>query len=50
MVVPAAARVGAGETMDVAFTPPHPGRFTLEVSSSYGVTRVTRLGLIVELK
>jgi len=47
VVTPAAARLGAGETMDVAFTPLHPGQLTLEVTSLYGAPRVTRVGVIV---
>ena len=44
----AAVRFGGGETMDVAFTPPHPGSYALEVSSLYGTTRVTRVPVIAK--
>lgn len=47
VVVPATARIGAGETMDVAFTPSHTGQFTLEISAVFGITRVTRVKVIV---
>ena len=40
---PAAARFGAGETMDVIFTPTHTGRYTLEVTSLFDLPRITRL-------
>ncbi|MBK5188349.1 MAG: multicopper oxidase domain-containing protein [Gemmatimonadaceae bacterium] len=43
VVKPAAARLATGETMDVAFTPPHPGEYTLEVTSLYGAPRVARM-------
>ncbi|MFI5245356.1 MAG: multicopper oxidase domain-containing protein [Gemmatimonadales bacterium] len=45
--VSAAARFGAGETMDVAFTSPHAGRFTLEVTSQFSVARVTKVDIVV---
>jgi len=44
----AAARVGAGETMDFAFAPAHAGSYTLEVTSLFGITRVTRVPLIAK--
>ena len=40
---PAAAQLATGETMDVAFTPPHAGGYTLEVTSVYGTARVVRV-------
>jgi FtsP/CotA-like multicopper oxidase with cupredoxin domain len=40
---PAAAKLAAGETMDFAFTPPHAGGYTLEVTSVYGTARVVRV-------
>jgi FtsP/CotA-like multicopper oxidase with cupredoxin domain len=49
VVAPAVVRLGAGETVDVAFTPAHPGRFTLEVTALFGVPRVTRVDIIVGL-
>jgi len=42
-VRPAAAKLATGETMDVAFTPPHAGAYTLEVTSVYGTARVARV-------
>ena len=48
ILTPGAARLGAGETMDVEFTPPHPGTFTLEVSALYNVPRWTRLSVIAD--
>jgi FtsP/CotA-like multicopper oxidase with cupredoxin domain len=47
VVMSAAARFAAGETMDVAFTPPHAGRFTLEVTSLFAVARVTKVDIVV---
>jgi FtsP/CotA-like multicopper oxidase with cupredoxin domain len=47
IATPARAVFGAGETMDVAFTPPHPGHFTLEVTALYGVPRVIHVDVIV---
>ena len=38
----------AGETRNVAFTPSHPGTFTLEVTSAYNVPRVTRVPMIAK--
>jgi FtsP/CotA-like multicopper oxidase with cupredoxin domain len=43
---PAATRMIAGETRDVAFMPSHPGSFVLEVTSAYNVPRVTRVPFI----
>jgi len=45
---PAAAKLAAGETMDVAFTPPHAGGYTLEVTSVYGTARVVRVPVTVD--
>jgi FtsP/CotA-like multicopper oxidase with cupredoxin domain len=45
----AAARVGAGETMDFAFAPAHPGSYALEVASVYGTTRVTRVPMLAKI-
>jgi manganese oxidase len=42
----AATRLIPGETRDLAFTPPHPGTFVLEVTSAYNVPRVTRVPMI----
>jgi len=39
----AAAKLGAGETMDMEFTPSHAGAYTLEVTSLYGTVRVMRV-------
>ena len=47
LVTPAAARLGPGETLDVAFTPSHLGHYTLEVTALYGAPRVTRVDVIV---
>ena len=40
---PAAVKLATGETMDFAFTPPHAGGYTLEVTSVYGTPRVVRV-------
>jgi len=43
---PAATRLIAGETRDVAFIPSHAGTYVLETTSVYNVPRVTRLPLV----
>jgi hypothetical protein len=45
----AAVRVVAGETMDFAFAPSHPGDYVLEVTSTYNVPRVTRAPVIARV-
>jgi FtsP/CotA-like multicopper oxidase with cupredoxin domain len=45
----AATRVVAGETMDFAFAPSHPGDYVLEVTSAYNVPRVTRVPVIARV-
>lgn len=47
-VTTAAALLGAGQTMDVEFTPSHSGRYTLEITALFGVPRVTRIDVIVQ--
>lgn len=43
----AAARLAPGETMDVAFTPAHPGGYALEITAVYGAPRETRVPVVV---
>ena len=43
---PAAAKLAAGETADFAFSPPHAGGYTLELTSLYGTTRVVRVPVV----